>query len=79
MTNEEFDAPAAIEHHPCPTCDVPAGSACRTGAGKTAVKHHTRRLQLVPRVAEELHVLTRAVDILERVGIAAARSREYPH
>ncbi|MFF9402306.1 recombinase family protein [Streptomyces sp. NPDC014744] len=58
MTDEEFDAPAAIECHPCPTCDVPAGSACRTGAGKTAVKYHTRRLQLVPRVAEELHVLT---------------------
>ncbi|MFJ9591096.1 recombinase family protein [Streptomyces acidicola] len=58
MADEEFDAPAAIERHPCPTCDVPAGSACRTGAGKTAVKYHTRRLQLVPRVAEELHVLT---------------------
>ncbi|MEU0844921.1 recombinase family protein [Streptomyces sp. NPDC005962] len=58
MPDEEFDAPTAIERHPCPTCDVPAGSACRTGAGKTAVKYHTRRLQLVPRVAEELHILT---------------------
>ncbi|WP_434091516.1 zinc finger domain-containing protein [Streptomyces anulatus] len=56
--DEQFDALAAIERHPCPTCDVPAGSACRTGAGKTAVKYHTRRLQLVPRVAEELHVPT---------------------
>ncbi|QCX82726.1 hypothetical protein C9F11_45850 (plasmid) [Streptomyces sp. YIM 121038] len=58
MTGEEFDAACAIERHPCPTCDAPAGSACRTGAGKTAAKYHTRRLQLVPRVAEELHVLT---------------------
>ncbi|WP_424922612.1 zinc finger domain-containing protein [Streptomyces sp. wa53] len=49
---------SAIERHPCPTCDAPAGSACRTGAGKTAAKYHTRRLQLVPRVAEELHILT---------------------
>ncbi|MBB5109959.1 DNA invertase Pin-like site-specific DNA recombinase [Streptomyces spectabilis] len=58
MTGVEFDAPAAIERHPCPTCGVPAGSACRTGAGKTAAKYHTRRLQLVPQFAEELHILT---------------------
>ncbi|MEU7688342.1 recombinase family protein [Streptomyces spectabilis] len=58
MPDEEFDAPAAIERHPCPTCDVPAGLACRTGAGKTAAKYHTRRLQLVPQFAEELHILT---------------------
>ncbi|MFF3159254.1 recombinase family protein [Streptomyces sp. NPDC057910] len=58
MTDEEFDAAGAIERQPCPTCDVPAGSACRTNAGKTAAKYHTRRLQLVPRVAEELHILT---------------------
>ncbi|MFC9932197.1 recombinase family protein [Streptomyces sp. NPDC127190] len=58
MTDEGFDAPGAIERQPCPSCDVPAGAACRTGAGKTAAKYHTRRLQLVPRVAEELHILT---------------------
>lgn len=44
--------------HPCPTCDLPAGSGRRTDAGKTAAKYHTRRLQLVPRVAEELGILT---------------------
>ncbi|WP_435845199.1 zinc finger domain-containing protein [Streptomyces lavendulae] len=55
MTHERRGVrrPAAIERHPCPTCDVPADSACRTGAGKTAAKYHTRRLQLVHRVAED--------------------------
>jgi hypothetical protein len=50
------DAAAAIERHPCPQCDVPAGSACRTRAGKTAAKYHTARFILVPSLRDELTV-----------------------
>jgi hypothetical protein len=38
----------------CPQCDVPAGSACRTRAGKTAAKYHTARFILVPSLRDEL-------------------------
>jgi hypothetical protein len=50
------DAAAAVERHPCPQCDVPAGSACRTRAGKTAAKYHTARFILVPALRDELTV-----------------------
>jgi hypothetical protein len=50
------DAAAAVERHPCPQCDVPAGSACRTRAGKTAAKYHTARSILVPPLRDELTV-----------------------
>ncbi len=50
------DAAAAAERHPCPQCDVPAGSACRTRAGKTAAKYHTARFILVPALRDELTV-----------------------
>ncbi|MFY9808669.1 MAG: recombinase family protein [Pseudonocardiaceae bacterium] len=47
---------AAVERHPCPRCAVPAGSACRTQAGRTAAKYHTARFVLVPSLREELTV-----------------------
>ncbi|APU15119.1 MULTISPECIES: hypothetical protein [Actinoalloteichus] len=47
---------AAAERHPCPQCDVPAGSACGTRAGKTAAKYHTARFILVPSLRDELTV-----------------------
>ncbi|AHH97686.1 hypothetical protein KALB_4324 [Kutzneria albida DSM 43870] len=50
------DAAAAVERHPCPQCDVPVGSACRTRAGKTAAKYHTARFILVPALRDELTV-----------------------
>ncbi|MGW4094443.1 recombinase family protein [Nocardia sp. NPDC004750] len=49
-------AAAAVEHHRCPNCDAPAGSACRTRSGKTAAKYHTPRFVLVPALREELDV-----------------------
>ncbi|MFI9824562.1 recombinase family protein [Streptomyces sp. NPDC052013] len=47
----------AVERHDCPKCHSPAGSPCRTRAGKTAVKYHTARFILVPAVREDLEVL----------------------
>lgn len=38
-------AATAVEHHRCPNCDAPAGSACRTRSGKTAAKYHTPRFE----------------------------------
>jgi DNA invertase Pin-like site-specific DNA recombinase len=49
-------AAAAVERHPCPKCDAPAGSPCRTGRGKTAARYHTARFILVPALREELNV-----------------------
>jgi DNA invertase Pin-like site-specific DNA recombinase len=49
-------AALAAERHDCPQCHVPAGSPCRTRAGKTAAKYHTARFILVPSLREELHV-----------------------
>jgi DNA invertase Pin-like site-specific DNA recombinase len=46
----------AVERHPCPKCEVSAGSPCRTRAGKVAVKYHTARFILVPALREELAV-----------------------
>ncbi len=50
-------AAGAVERHPCPRCDVTAGSACRTRAGKVAAKYHTPRFILVPALRDELAVL----------------------
>jgi hypothetical protein len=47
-------AAKAVERDPCPKCEVPAGSACRTQGGKTAAKYHTARFALVPALREEL-------------------------
>src|SRR5271169_3792311 len=49
-------AAAAVERHDCPTCGAPAGSACRTRGGKTAIKYHTPRFILVPALREDLEV-----------------------
>ena len=49
-------AASAVERHPCPKCDAPAGSPCRTGGGKTAARYHTARFILVPALREELNV-----------------------
>lgn len=54
MTPEQ--AATAVERHRCPKCDAPAGSACRTRAGKVAAKYHTPRFILVPAVREDLAV-----------------------
>ncbi|HWS35025.1 MAG TPA: hypothetical protein VN408_20090 [Actinoplanes sp.] len=45
-----------MERHDWPNCAAPAGSACRTRAGKTAAKYHTGRFVLVPALREELDV-----------------------
>ncbi len=46
----------AVERHPCPKCQTPAGSPCRTRGGKTAAKYHTARFILVPALRENLAV-----------------------
>ncbi|MGA5089230.1 MULTISPECIES: recombinase family protein [unclassified Streptomyces] len=51
---------AAIEQFDCPTCEVPAGSTCRTRGGKVAPKYHTPRFMLVPQLRAELEVRTPA-------------------
>ncbi|WP_410597802.1 recombinase family protein [Amycolatopsis sp. lyj-23] len=56
MQSGSADAAAAVERHPCPQCGVPAGSACRTRAGKTAAKFHTARFILVPALRDDLTV-----------------------
>ncbi|GGS95275.1 recombinase family protein [Streptomyces cinerochromogenes] len=45
-----------VERHPCPKCEAPAGSPCRTGAGKVAANYHTGRFALVPALKAELTV-----------------------
>ncbi|MFG2113903.1 recombinase family protein [Streptomyces sp. NPDC048718] len=49
-----------VERHPCPKCEAPAGSPCRTGAGKVAANYHTGRFALVPALKAELTVKTPA-------------------
>lgn len=49
-------AAEAVERHPCPQCGVPAGSACRTRAGKVASKYHTPRFIFVSALRDELAV-----------------------
>ncbi|MGV9599494.1 zinc finger domain-containing protein [Streptosporangium sandarakinum] len=52
------DPGAAVEGFDCPTCEVPAGSACRTRGGKVAPKYHTPRFMLMPQLRAELEVRT---------------------
>jgi DNA invertase Pin-like site-specific DNA recombinase len=47
---------AVVERHPCPQCAVPAGSTCRTRAGRTAARYHTARFALVPSLRDALTV-----------------------
>jgi DNA invertase Pin-like site-specific DNA recombinase len=56
MESVPGEAATAVERHPCPGCAAPAGSACRTRAGRTAAKYHTARFILVPSLREELTV-----------------------
>jgi DNA invertase Pin-like site-specific DNA recombinase len=49
-------AAAAVERHGCPTCAAPAGSACRTRGGRTAIKYHTAWFLLVAALKEDLEV-----------------------
>ncbi|WP_409472132.1 recombinase family protein [Streptomyces sp. HC307] len=49
-----------VERHSCPKCEAPAGSPCRTGAGKVAANYHTGRFALVPALKAELTVKTPA-------------------
>ncbi|WKK20952.1 recombinase family protein [Streptomyces olivoreticuli] len=46
------------ERHDCPKCGAPAGSPCRTAAGKVAANYHTGRFALVPSLKAELTVKT---------------------
>lgn len=54
----EMKNAAAVERHPCPTCGVEPGSACRTNSGKVAPKYHTPRFGKVPSLARSLEVRT---------------------
>ncbi|WP_455567657.1 zinc finger domain-containing protein [Streptomyces celluloflavus] len=36
------------------TCAAPAGSPCRAGRGKVAIRCHTARFRLVPQLAKAL-------------------------
>lgn len=47
----------AVERNPCPQCTVPAGSTCRTRAGRTAARYHTARFALVPSLRDALTVV----------------------
>ncbi|MGY0024001.1 recombinase family protein [Streptomyces sp. YJ-C3] len=47
-----------VERHDCPKCQAPAGSPCRTGAGKVAANYHTGRFALVPALKAELTIKT---------------------
>ncbi|WP_225077115.1 MULTISPECIES: recombinase family protein [unclassified Streptomyces] len=57
---EPTEPAAAVEQFDCPTCAVPAGSACRTRGGKVAPKYHTPRFMLVRQLRAELEVRTPA-------------------
>ncbi|GGQ35919.1 recombinase family protein [Streptosporangium pseudovulgare] len=54
------DPAAAVEAFDCPTCQAPAGSACRTRGGKVAPKYHTPRFTLVPQLRADLELRTPA-------------------
>lgn len=53
---ELADPATTVEQFDCPTCEVPAGSTCRTRGGKVAPKYHTPRFMLVPQLRAELEV-----------------------
>ncbi|WP_331761880.1 recombinase family protein [Streptomyces sp. NBC_01546] len=57
------DPHVLVEANGCPlsTCQVPAGSPCRTSANKVAVAYHTARFQLVPSLRSELRIVTPAL------------------
>ncbi|MGW0068113.1 zinc finger domain-containing protein [Streptosporangium sandarakinum] len=49
-----------VERRPCPRCDVPSGSPCRSRSGAVAGTYHTGRFARVPRLAKRLRVQTPA-------------------
>jgi hypothetical protein len=51
---------AEVEWTDCPTCEAPAGSACRTAGGDTAFRYHTARFILVPALQGQAEVLVPA-------------------
>lgn len=59
----EVDPHLLVEANPCPlsTCQAPAGSPCRTTAGKVATQYHTARFQLAPPLRSELRIVVPAV------------------
>ncbi|MEU3051307.1 recombinase family protein [Streptomyces sp. NPDC006984] len=59
---ETAEPAATVEQFDCPTCEVPAGSTCRTRGGKVAPKYHTPRFMLVPQLRAELEVKTPPAD-----------------
>ncbi len=46
----------AIERHPCPHCEAPPGSVCRTRTGRVCSRYHTARFTQVPPLRDELAV-----------------------
>ena len=52
------------------TCAAPAGSPCRTGKGKAAIRYHTARFRLVPQLAKTLSMPPRRTQA--RVGVGRA-------
>ncbi|MGP4004039.1 zinc finger domain-containing protein [Streptomyces sp. 8N706] len=77
------EAAAAVERQPCPQCGVPAGSACRTRAGKTAapaVAGFSRIPAVHPletvRFADgtEAQPLIEALEILRELNATGARN-----
>ncbi|WP_441246148.1 recombinase family protein [Kitasatospora sp. McL0602] len=54
------NAATQVERNDCPKCTAPAGSPCRTTAGKVAASYHTGRFTLVPSLKAELTIKTPA-------------------
>ena len=53
---EPAELAAAVEQFDYPTCEVPAGSTCRTRCGEVAPKYHIPRFMLVPQFRAESEV-----------------------
>jgi hypothetical protein len=74
------EAAAVVERNPCPACEVPSGSVCRTRGGKVATKCHTPRFILVPALREDLHVIVpadrRTDSTVIRIGYARCSTEE---
>lgn len=55
---DEQAAAEAVERHPCPRCEAPAGSPCRTNRGTVAPSYHTARHMQVPALRNGLAIRT---------------------
>lgn len=49
-----------VERHPCPRCQVQAGSPCRSRSSAVAGTYHTGRFAKLPRLAKRLRIRTPA-------------------